>query len=108
MRSPITISVSDGFHNVSAASLDRKATLHNGVILKKITRDEILSRINMSQLEGDIAEFQDKMIKAEAKHAKAATWLQIADMAGMELEPEQRYVNTYSGRFLVKQFIWRR
>lgn len=65
-------------------------------------------KLNMNQLEGDIATFHGKTVEAANKHSKAIVWKQIAEMSGMDLVPEERFVNTYAGRFLVTQYTWRR
>lgn len=101
------ITVTDGF-NITGAKLDRtRATLADGILLHT-KREELLSKLNMNQLEGDIASFHGKTVEAANKHSKAIVWKQIAEMSGMELVPEERFVNTYSGRFLVTQYTWRR
>lgn len=82
--------------------------LTGSVILRGISREKILERLNEEQMRASIEHFKGHTIASREYDGKTAVWLEIARLAEMNLKKERVFVRTYEGKFLVDKFIWER
>lgn len=82
--------------------------LTGSVILRGISREKILEKLNEEQMRASIEHFKGHTIASREYDGKTAVWLEIAKLAEMNLKKERVFVRTYEGKFLVDKFVWER
>lgn len=82
--------------------------LAGSVILRGISREKILEKLNEEQMRASIERFKGHTIASREYDGKTAVWLEIAKLAEMNLKKERVFVRTYEGKFLVDKFVWER
>lgn len=80
--------------------------LTGSVILRGISREKILEKLNEEQMRASIEHFKGHTIASREYDGKTAVWLEIAKLAEMNLKKERVFVRTYEGKFLVDKFVW--